>query len=38
MMLVYNLDDIGNVFYFFPSFHFIILFYYFILFNFTLML
>ena len=29
-MLLYNLDVIGNVFYFIPSFHFIILFYYFI--------
>ena len=36
-MLLYNLDVIGNVFYFIPLFHFIILFYFIILFDYPLM-
>ena len=38
VILLYNLDAIGNVFYFIPSFDFIILFYFIILFDYTLML
>ena len=38
VMLVYNLDVIGTIFYFILSFHFIILFYFIILFDYTLML